>query len=406
MERVLPAEKAEMKSPYGSCATAAAAPVLMDAGDGPSLQLALVGAVLRGKLDIEDAVIPRHLDNSGPCGTRCERPGISDASSFQGLREILENLQHSESVAVLGEGPFSIEVSLALSELGKRVELVSASEHLLEGVIGRSAAEILRRRLQAKNIGVWVSSDLEEISSVERCDMRIGSIELRGAEFLKCQMVISAAEPSVASGYGGTPAPYAVPFVSGDGTDDNGPRFVRITSQGFDLTAYRSDVPAASDGCGFLELVNNARMAYRSARFSDTGDIVEAVRLGDEDWSGVITNAIFSPYLIFEPSQFVFAGVDPLGADDALGADAPVCRCNATSKEQVRSVLNECASLPVDLLLEQVVARTKATTGCGGCRDLLRSLVVEGWSGLRSAARLEDSLITGRKRGVDDGRFN
>lgn len=46
-----------------------------------------------------------------------------------------------------------------------------------------------------------------------------------------------------------------------------------------------------------------------------------------------------------------------------------LCRCRGVEEAEVEALVREGAGY------EEIVARTGATTGCGGCRGILRSLV-------------------------------
>ena len=97
------------------------------------------------------------------------------------------------------------------------------------------------------------------------------------------------------------------------------------------------------------------------------GRIVAAELVGDLSRVGLITQlydrgTILGPD---EPGQLLLP--EAAGAPMPLLDEAEVCACAGVSAGQVRT----CGSV------DECVDRTRATTGCGGCADVVRRLVGE-----------------------------
>ena len=71
-----------------------------------------------------------------------------------------------------------------------------------------------------------------------------------------------------------------------------------------------------------------------------------------------------------------------------LADDAEVCACAGVSAGEVRA----CATVP------ECVDRTRVTTGCGGCADLVRRLVEEPTGDRAAAARRQEAAAMESQR--------
>src|SRR5690606_31619089 len=95
------------------------------------------------------------------------------------------------------------------------------------------------------------------------------------------------------------------------------------------------------------------------------GRVVAAALVGDLSRVGLITQLYDRGTLLGpdEPGQLLLPEAADVPA--ALPDEAEVCACAGVSAGEIRA----CASM------SECVDRTRATTGCGGCADVVRSLL-------------------------------
>ena len=96
-----------------------------------------------------------------------------------------------------------------------------------------------------------------------------------------------------------------------------------------------------------------------------------------------------------QPESLILPGTEgvPLLGAAALPATATICSCHNVSKEAIGTAFdNGCCSLA------EVKAETRASSGCGGCTTLLKSVVDEELSTRGMEVKLI-SVNTFRTRG-------
>lgn len=153
---------------------------------------------------------------------------------------------------------------------------------------------------------------------------------------------------------------------------------VKLKAVGLEVTTMGAAPPAdpfADPSVRVLTLHDPARRRHVQAVLRD-GRVVGASCVGAGRTAADLTQAFergtpvpTDPAALLVPfpeSAPATAADDPTRLPDA----ATVCRCNGVSK---RAVVQ--AHLDGDRTVEQVAARTRATTGCGGCRGLVEGLL-------------------------------
>jgi assimilatory nitrate reductase electron transfer subunit len=133
-----------------------------------------------------------------------------------------------------------------------------------------------------------------------------------------------------------------------------------------------------------IQFADTSRGTYKKVAIRQDR-LIGAILLGETSTAGTLTQlydreaplpadrlSLFFPMLGAQPAD------SPVRMPDA----ATVCQCNNVTKGQIRACWENGARTS-----EEVCARTRASTGCGGCRDAVEGIV--SWLGE------QDSVPTG-----------
>uniref|UniRef100_UPI001C5DC785 (2Fe-2S)-binding protein n=1 Tax=Nonomuraea rhizosphaerae TaxID=2665663 RepID=UPI001C5DC785 len=170
-------------------------------------------------------------------------------------------------------------------------------------------------------------------------------------------------------------APVAAEVITGGKALYRGSRLVtRLKARSVELAAM-GETQLTEEHAEVVRFSHRARGTYRKLVIRD-GRLVGAILLGDTDAVGTLTQ-------LFDrggPLPGDRAGLLFPGLASATVADSPVlmpdaakvCQCNNVTKGQIRACW-EAGARDVTA----VAAATRATTGCGTCRDAVEGIV--GW---------------------------
>ena len=305
---------------------------------------------------------------------------------------------HARNAVVVGGGLLGLQVARALSIRGVSTEVVEGGEHLLRSQVGERAGAILARDL--KRLGTTVYTGARAV----RLDDR--GLVLDNGYTLDTDLVVLTAggRPSTAlarragldvrrgivvdhhlrtsddhihaigdcAQHGGQVTGFVPPaweqagllarHLNGEDVSYDGARTVaRLRATDLDVAVLGD--PEKAEG-QVVEVSNPIAGSHRKLVVRD-GVIVAATLVGDLSRIGLITQhydraTVLGPQ---EPGDLLMAErtAPPL----ALPDDAEVCACAGVSAGRIRA----CSSL------EDVTTSTRATTGCGGCADVVRSLL-------------------------------
>ena len=304
----------------------------------------------------------------------------------------------ARNAVVVGGGLLGLQVARALSVRGLATEVVEGGEHLLRSQVGARAGAILARDL--KRLGTTVYTGARAV----RLDDR--GLTLDNGYTLDTDLVVLTAggRPSTAlarragldvrrgivvdhhlrtsdehihaigdcAQHGGQVTGFVPPaweqagllarLLSGEDVSYDGARTVaRLRATDLDVAVLGD--PEKAEG-HVVEVSNPVTGSHRKLVVRG-GVIVAAALVGDLSRIGLITQhydraTVLGPQ---EPGDLLMAErtAPPL----ALPDDAEVCACAGVSAGRIRA----CSSL------EDVTTSTRATTGCGGCADAVRSLL-------------------------------
>lgn len=136
------------------------------------------------------------------------------------------------------------------------------------------------------------------------------------------------------------------------------------------------DAHGRSDGAmAYVYSDPKAQVYKRLVVSADSGTLLGAVLVGDcDDYDMLLQYYLNALALPAQPESLILPGTEgvPLLGAAALPATATICSCHNVSKEAIGTAFdNGCCSLA------EVKAETRASTGCGGCTTLLKSVVDE-----------------------------
>lgn len=303
---------------------------------------------------------------------------------------------------VVGGGLLGLQVARALAVRGMRTEVVEGADHLLASRVGPAAGSVLARDL--RRLGTDVYTGARAVRLTDEC------LRLDNGYVLPTDLVVLTAggRPSTALarraglmvGRGvvvdgsltsvtddrvhaigdcaehrrrttGFVAPaweqaeVLAGVLRGEGGAYDGRRSVaRLRATGLDVAVLGD--PERAEG-EVVEVTNPIVGSHRRLVVHG-GRIVAAALVGDLSRVGLITQLYDRGTLLGpdEPGQLLLPEAAQTPA--SLPDDAEVCACAGVSAGEIRA----CTSVA------ECVDRTRATTGCGGCAEVVRGMVGSG----------------------------
>ena len=320
----------------------------------------------------------------------------------QSLAELFAD-QPSEPprAVVIGGGLLGLQVARALSVRGVLTEVVEGAEHLLASQVGPAAGAVLARDLRRLGTDVYTGARAIRMTddgvqldngAVLQTDLvvltaggRPSTALARRAELMVGRgVVVDSALTSVSDDRihaigdcaehrrrttGFVPpaweqAEVLARLLRGEEASYDGLRSVaRLRATGLDVAVLGD--PQTAEG-EVVEVTNPIAGSHRRLVVHG-GRIVAAALVGDLSRVGLITQlydrgTILGPD---EPGQLLLP--EAADAPMALPDEAEVCACAGVTAGEIRA----CESM------SECVDRTRATTGCGGCVDVVRRVVGE-----------------------------
>jgi assimilatory nitrate reductase electron transfer subunit len=350
------------------------------------------------------------------------RPGVTVFRTLGDCREILDAARTARRAVVLGGGLLGLEAARGLTGRGLDVTVLHHMGHLMERQLDPGAGAILRRTLN--RLGVAVRTDTT-VTGVLASGDRLDAVLLADGSWLETDLLVLACgvrpETDLARGAGlavdrgvlvddtlrtatdehvyaigecaqhdgqvyGLVAPaWDQARVAADritGADPTasytGSRVVtRLKAVGVDLAAMGetdilTDPDPDDETAEVLHFSDPARGTYKKVVLRD-GKVTGAILLGQIDTVGTVTQ-------LFDrdapaPSDrlsllFADRGAPVPAQTPALMPDrTTVCQCNGVTKGAITACVLAGARTVAD-----VAAATRATTGCGSCRDTVAGI--------------------------------
>ncbi|GAA2439633.1 FAD-dependent oxidoreductase [Actinomadura vinacea] len=370
-------------------------------------------------------------------GTRDGLP--AGAVAFRTLDDcsaIIDAADGARRAVVVGGGLLGIEAARGLVGRGLEVTVVHLAGHLMERQLDPGAGKVLARTLGRLGIRARVDVSVSALRVVlDAGAPRVTGVELAGcggaegadgAEFLGADLVVlacgvrpevglacaaglevdrgivvdeelrSVSDPAVraigeCSQYGDTVYGLVAPAweqatVLADlltGADararfTGARQITRLKAASVDLvsmgeTHHGDDDPDVE----VIRFADASRGTYKKVTIREDR-VIGAILLGETSTAGTLTQLYdrAAPLPADRLSLFFpgLGGAQPADSPVRMPDAATVCHCNNVTKGQIRACWEKGARTA-----DEVAARTRATTGCGGCRDAVEGIV--GWLG-------------------------
>ncbi|MFG1707874.1 FAD-dependent oxidoreductase [Nonomuraea sp. M3C6] len=341
-------------------------------------------------------------------------PGVERAIPFRTLDDcerIMESAERARRAVVVGGGLLGIEAARGLAGRGLPVTLLHLAGHLMERQLDVEAGEVLGETLTG--LGVEIRTGVSADSIQEN------GVRLAGGELVEADLVVLACgvrpvtglaaeaglevrrgvvvddelrtdDPSIfaigeCAEHDGTvyglvapaweQAAVAADVITGGKALYRGSRLVtRLKARSVELAAM-GETQLTEEHAEVVRFSHRARGTYRKLVIRD-GRLVGAILLGESDAVGTLTQLFDRGGPVpGDRAGLLFPGLSsaPVADSPVLMPDAAkVCQCNNVTKGQIRACW-EAGARDVT----GVAAATRATTGCGTCRDAVEGIV--GW---------------------------
>ncbi|MGZ4478643.1 MAG: FAD-dependent oxidoreductase [Nocardioidaceae bacterium] len=300
---------------------------------------------------------------------------------------------------VVGGGLLGLQVARALAGRDVEVDLVEGAGHLLASQVGERAGAVLRRsverlgtevhthtravRLTADGLrldtGWTIEADLVVLTAGGRPSTALAK---RSGLYVRRGVVVDGSMASVTDDrvhaigdcaeHRGRVTGFVPPaweqagvlaeaLTGGPRRYDGHRTVARLRATGLDVAVLGD--PEHTDG-EVVEVANPVRCSYR--KLVVRGGVVEAaVLVGDLSRVGLLTGLYDRRTVLGTDEPAALLMPERTAPPPTLADDAEVCACAGVSAARVRA----CADLA------EVRERTRATTGCGGCVDVVRGLL-------------------------------
>lgn len=357
------------------------------------------------------AIVPPVQGIAGHDGRLLE--GVHVFRTVDDCTAITAGATSARRAVVVGGGLLGLEAARGLLARGLQVDLVHGAGHLMETQLDATAGAVLRRAIEALGVGVHLGSfaagvlggrtvqgvrlaDGREVDGdlvVLACGVR-PQVDLARAAGLavergvlvddrlrtddphvfalgECAQHRGAVYGLVAPAW--EQAAVLADVLCGGLAAYTGSRLVtRLKAMDLEVAAMGETSPEPADSGAGLEVLafcDPTRHVYKKLVLRD-GVVTGALLLGDLATAGAVTQAFDRGRpLPADRLHLLFAGLGTAPAVDpaSLPADAVVCTCNAVTAGALRS--SGCRTV------EDAAGATRATTGCGGCRESVRALL-------------------------------
>jgi nitrite reductase (NADH) large subunit len=356
------------------------------------------------------ALVP---DLAGLRGSEGDKHGLFVFRSLDDCRRIAGHATKSRRAAVVGGGLLGLEAARGLLEHGVEVHVVHQAGHLMNRQLDPEAGDILQARMERLGVRVHVDRRTVEVLGEDS----VTGLRFAGGETLECDMVVLACgivpNAELARDCGleveravlvddcmrsvSEPAIYAVgecvqhrgvvyglvaplweqarvlaEHLTGRASTYRGSKVsARLKVMGVDLAAMGTmDAEDAEDEV--VRFSDPKRGVYKKLVIRDDR-LVGAIILGDGDRAPYLMQAFErgTPLPEQRASLFFDLGGRPEAVSpDGMEDEATVCHCNAVTKGDIR----ECVE-GGGYTLSSVMRATRAGTGCGSCKSLIRVLL-------------------------------
>lgn len=328
-------------------------------------------------------------------------PRVHAFRSLGDLDRLEAAVPGARRAVVVGGGLLGLQVARAIALRGIETEVVEGGTHLLRSQVGERAGGVLARSLHRLGTAVYTGAravrltddglrlDNGYVLDTDLVVLTAGSrpataLARRAGLFVRRGVVVDSRLTSVTDDrisalgdcaeHHGRTTGFVAPaweqgrvladVLAGGRSTYSGSRSVaRLRATGLDVAVLGDPEHAAGE---VVEMANPVAGTYRKAVVRD-GVLEAAVLVGDLGQVGTLTQ-VFDRRTVLgrdEPGHLLAPASAGPAAPVDLPDDVEVCACAGVTAGRLRA----CASL------EEAVADTRATTGCGGCRSVVEELL-------------------------------
>lgn len=347
-----------------------------------------------------------------------DRPNCLVYRTIEDLEAIAEAAQSSKVGVVVGGGLLGLEAAKALTDLGLETHVVEFAPRLMAVQLDEAGGAMLRRKVEALGLHIHTGKNTTLITDGEQC---VNKMCFADGEELETDIVLFSAgirprddiardcglevgprggividnqcktsDPDiyaigecalwngmiyglVAPGY--TMARTVVADLEGEAASFTGADMsTKLKLMGVDVASI-GDAHAKSQGALVYTYQNGASEVYKRLVVShDKKQLLGAVLVGEVSGYGTLLQYCLNGIELPEnPDALILPHRSDesvgLGAD-ALPLSAQICSCYDVTKGAI------CQAIEVGCTtLAALKAETKASTGCGGCAALLKSVM-------------------------------
>ena len=332
-------------------------------------------------------------------------PGVHPFRGPEDCEAIRAAAAGARRAAVIGGGLLGLEAARAVAAQGCAVTVVHLMDRLMERQLDAGAAALLAPAMEGLGVEVQLERSTERVLG----DGRVERLRFAGGDELEADLVVvsvgivpevslareagiecgrgivvddrmrTSAEGVVAVGecaeHRGTVYGLVAPIheqaraaadtlAGHDGDPYEGSlQWAKLKVMGVDLVAI-----GRPDGARAAVASDEPQGRYRKLVLED-GRAAGAVLLGDVRGSEDLLEAIRTGEAVGDPLARLAAAAQATAADLADGAQ--VCDCNGVCKGDIASAVRDggCATA------REVMAVTRAGTGCGSCKPMVREIV-------------------------------
>ncbi len=331
--------------------------------------------------------------------------------------------ERAETAVVVGAGVLGLEAARALAGRGLKVTVIQREDRLMERQLDAAAGRVLDRTLRGLGIEVLAGATVSQVHGGDR----VTGVTLSDGTRLAADLMVLccgvrprvdlARDAGLDVNHG-----VVVDDVMRTATDENvfavgecaehrgrlyglvapvweqarvaaavladpcsqthydGSTMVtRLKAAGIELAAMGDQSPLDDadgdiDDTEFVTFVDRGRGVYQKLVVHD-GRLVGAILLGDTRNAGTVTQ-LFERHAILPLDRSALlmvrrnAPATSSASPTTLPARATICQCNGVTKAAITAAWQAGARS-----VEEVAAGTRATTGCGTCRDAVCGLV-------------------------------
>ncbi len=348
-----------------------------------------------------------------------DRDGCCVYRTIEDLEAIVAGAKNANIGVVVGGGLLGLEAAKALQELNLDTHVVEFAPRLMAVQIDQNGGELLRRKIEGLGVKVHTAKNTTQITDGNQCrhnmqfadgenleaDLIVFSAGIRPRDELarksglelgqrggividnhcltsdsdiyaigECALWNGQIFGLVAPGY--QMARTVVEHLNNnDGVFTGADMSTKLKLLGVDVASI-GDAHATSQGAKSYTYTDEVAQIYKRVIISENGQrLLGAVLIGDTDcYDTLLQYCINGIDLPEYPDQLILPareGSEPIGlGPDALPAAAQICSCYDVSKGQICEAIDAgCTTIPA------LKSETCASTGCGGCSALLKSVL-------------------------------